>query len=206
MSAMAGPAWSSEPPTNWMVEREGGLKRELGWPAWVNTNAYHYIAYLLGGYYEEEEDRQKATSDCHVSNALNSPLAANALWFLYSVAILLLFFLSPTACSRESCSKLKISEALLKCGHQGWCNQAFKKRERDRNNGGWVVVGGYIWHIFHCRSAGSRERLLRTWICMLRMVLLLSLSVWLQLTRTRWCHPEGFVNILDKETKSQGWR
>lgn len=148
MSAMAGPAWSSEPPTNWMVEREGGLKRELGWPAWVNTNAYHYIAYLLGGYYKEEEDRQKATSDCHVSNALNSPLAANALWFLYSVAIFLLFFLSPTACSRESCSKLKISEALLKCGHQGWCNQAFKKRERGRNNGGWVVVGGYIWHIF----------------------------------------------------------
>lgn len=161
--------------------------------------------HLLGGDYEEEEDRQKATSDCHVSNALNSCLAANAPWFLYVCCSSSALFLSPTACSIESCSQLKISEALLKGGHQGWCNQAFKKRERGRNNGGWVVVGGYIWHIFRCRSAGSRERLLRTWICMLRMVLLLSLSVWLQLPRTRWCHPEGFVNILDKETKSQGW-
>ena len=30
------------PPAGWMVEREGGLKREFGWPAWVNTSAYHY--------------------------------------------------------------------------------------------------------------------------------------------------------------------
>lgn len=33
---------AQSPPTGWMVEREEGLKRELGWPAWVNTNAYHY--------------------------------------------------------------------------------------------------------------------------------------------------------------------
>lgn len=34
---------AQSPPTGWMVGR-GGLKRELGWPAWVNTNAYHYTS------------------------------------------------------------------------------------------------------------------------------------------------------------------
>lgn len=38
---------AQSPPTGWMVGRRwggGGLKRELGWPAWVNTNAYHYTS------------------------------------------------------------------------------------------------------------------------------------------------------------------
>lgn len=72
---------------------------------------------------------------------------------------------------------------------------------------GRMVVGGRYLAYFSLlvsRSAGSRHWLLRAWIWMLRLVLLLSVSVWLQLPRTRWCHSQGFVNILDKETKSRG--
>lgn len=107
--------------------------------------------------------------------------------------------------TRRSRSQQKVSEALLKCGRWEWCNRAFK---RDRNNriGWWLVVrgggcggasGGYIWHIFLPRSAGSREWLPSPWIWMLCVMLS---SVWLQLPR-RWCHPEEFVRILEKETK-----
>lgn len=56
------------------------------------------------------------------------------------VILLLFFFLHPPP--PESCSQWEISEALLKCGHRGWCNQAFKNRERGRNNGvGWWLGG-----------------------------------------------------------------
>lgn len=206
----------------------GGLKRQLGWPAWVNSNAYHYTSTWRDyeGRRQTESYIRLACSKCFKLRSFNKCCdSCMCVVILYHTFCYFSFSIPvprsppPPPPHLEFCSQWEFSEALLKCGHWGWCNQAFKNSERGRNNreveggggarlgwgGGWE--GRYLayFSLLVSRSAGSREWLLRAWIWMLRLVLLLSLSVWLQLPRTRWCHSQGFVNILDKETKSRGW-
>ena len=211
---------AQSPPTGWMVGRRWvGGGAVVGWkessadrPESIQTLT---TTHLLGGITREEEDGQKATSEWHVPNVLNSRPSTKC---SASPACVLLFFITHSAIflspsllpphhhhhhhhHHDSCSQWEISEALLKCGHWGWCNQAFKNRERGRNNKGgdkvWVGwwLGGrrYLayFSLLVSRSAGSREWLLRAWIWMLRSVLLLSLSVWLQLPQNKMMSFKG---------------
>ena len=205
---------AQSPPTGWMVGR-----RRWGWGGWKESSADRpesiqtlTTTHLLGGITREEEDGQKATSEWHVPNVLYSRPSTKC---SASPACVLLFFITHSAIflspsrqpplppqPHDSCSQWEISEALLKCGHWGWCNQAFKNRERGRNNRGgrqgWGGVvagrgGRYLayFSLLVSRSAGSREWLLRAWIWMLRSVLLLSLSVWLQLPQNKMMSFKG---------------
>lgn len=201
MSAMAGPAWS--------CVRGGGL----GWPAWVNTNAYHYTSV-----FRDYEERRRQT-EIYIQLVCFELLSYNKWWVMYACcrsfithsASFLHPSFPPPPCpvasgrfhrhywnvdTEDDVTKLSGTERGAEIidggGGQRW---------------GRMVVGGRYLAYFSLlvsRSAGSRHWLLRAWIWMLRLVLLLSVSVWLQLPRTRWCHSQGFVNILDKETKSRG--
>lgn len=200
MSAMAGPAWS--------CVRGGGL----GWPAWVNTNAYHYTSV-----FRDYEERRRQT-EIYIQLVCFELLSYNKWWVMYACCRSFIThsasFLHPSfppPCpvasgrfhrhywnvdTEDDVTKLSGTERGAEIidggGGQRW---------------GRMVVGGRYLAYFSLlvsRSAGSRHWLLRAWIWMLRLVLLLSVSVWLQLPRTRWCHSQGFVNILDKETKSRG--
>lgn len=199
MSAMAGPAWS--------CVRGGGL----GWPAWVNTNAYHYTSA-----FRDYEERRRQT-EIYIQLVCFELLSYNKWWVMYACCRSFIThsasFLHPSSppCpvasgrfhrhywnvdTEDDVTKLSGTERGAEIidggGGQRW---------------GRMVVGGRYLAYFSLlvsRSAGSRHWLLRAWIWMLRLVLLLSVSVWLQLPRTRWCHSQGFVNILDKETKSRG--
>lgn len=150
MSAMAGPAWS--------CVRGGGL----GWPAWVNTNAYHYTSV-----FRDYEERRRQT-EIYIQLVCFELLSYNKWWVMYvccrSFITHSASFLHPSFPPPMSCSQWEISQALLKCGHWGWCNQAFRNRERGRNNRwGWGVggnvgvgwwLGGGIWHISLCWCPG----------------------------------------------------
>lgn len=94
MSAMAGPAWSSEPP-HWL---NGGEEVGGGWkessadrPESIQTLT---TTHLLGGITREEEDGQKATSEWHVPNVLNSRPSTKR---SASPACVLLFFITHSA-------------------------------------------------------------------------------------------------------------
>lgn len=201
MSAMAGPAWSLATPVlaEWW---RGGLKKRArltGLSQYKHLLLHIYLEGLRGN------KRTEATSHCHVPNVSNFCLAQ---WFLYvcrySLSCIFLFcslHLSPPSGRFERHYwNVDTGDDVTKLSRTG--------RGVEIIGGGQGVVDGgrYLayFSLLVSRSAGSRQWLLRAWIWMLRLVLLLSLSVWLQPPRTRWCHSQGFVNILDKETKSRG--
>lgn len=66
MSAMAGPAWS--------CVRGGGL----GWPAWVNTNAYHYTSA-----FRDYEERRRQT-EIYIQLVCFELLSYNKWWVMYA--------------------------------------------------------------------------------------------------------------------------
>lgn len=191
MSAMAGPAWS--------CVRGGGL----GWPAWVNTNAYHYTSV-----FRDYEERRRQT-EIYIQLVCFELLSYNKWWVMYACCRSFIThsasFLHPSGRFHRHYWNVDTEDDVTKLSGT--------ERGAEIIDGGggqrWgrMVVGGRYLAYFSLlvsRSAGSRHWLLRAWIWMLRLVLLLSVSVWLQLPRTRWCHSQGFVNILDKETKSRG--
>lgn len=195
---------AQSPPTGWMVEREEGLKRELGWPAWVNTIAYHYTFARRGLW------GRRGWTGSYIrpsySKCFKCFLSLNKCFLISECVVFLLFsFLRSYPLSPESRSQWEISEASLKCGHRGWCNQAFMDRERGWNNGmGWWWRGifgtffsaGLLAREGDCWGLGSG---CYAWCCFSQCLF------GYESPRTGWCHPEGFVNILDKGTKSQGW-
>lgn len=122
------------------------------------------ITLLFSGITRKGEDRQKSTFNWYVSNCClttNDGLCMRAVVLLSRI---LQAFSIPASPPPMSCSQWEISQALLKCGHWGWCNQAFRNRERGRNNRwGWGVggnvgvgwwLGGGIWHISLCWCPG----------------------------------------------------
>lgn len=200
MSAMAGPAWS--------CVRGGGL----GWPAWVNTNAYHYTSV-----FRDYEERRRQT-EIYIQLVCFELLSYNKWWVMYACCR---SFITHSASFLHPSSPPQCPVASGRFHRHYWnvdteddvTKLSGTERGAEIIDGGggqrWgrMVVGGRYLAYFSLlvsRSAGSRHWLLRAWIWMLRLVLLLSVSVWLQLPRTRWCHSQGFVNILDKETKSRG--
>lgn len=166
------------PPTGWMAEREEGLKRELGWSAWVNTIACH-DTFTWGGLWRKR--RRGRAGRCiwpSCWTCFKLPSLNKYLWFLcvcvFCEPITFLPFISLE-------SQCEISEATLKRGHGGWCNRTLTSREWGWNTG----MGCWLWAIFDtffpAGLLAGEGWLLRTWIWMLRMVLLLSVPGWLRI-------------------------
>lgn len=68
MSAMAGPAWSAPPPGCLNGGEGGGAFGKKSPADWTESMQTLTITHLCGEGYEEEEDRQKVKSHCHVQN------------------------------------------------------------------------------------------------------------------------------------------
>lgn len=78
-------------PPQWLNGGEGGgvwKESSADWPESIQTLT---TTHLFGGDYEEEADRQRAPSDCHVPNVLNSCPSTNA---VISACGLLFFYFS----------------------------------------------------------------------------------------------------------------
>lgn len=165
------------PPTGWMAEREEGLKRELGWSAWVNTIAFH-DTFTWGGLWRKRRRGWAGRCiwpscstcfklSCHWTNTCDFCMCAAS-------QVLSFLFISPE-------SQCEILEATFKRGHRRWCNRALMSRERGWNNGMSRWLRAIFDTFFPAGLLAGKGWPLRTWIWIPRMVLLLPAPGWLRI-------------------------
>lgn len=189
------------PPTGWMAEREEGLKRELGWSAWVNTIACH-DTFTWGGLWRKRRRGWAGRCiwpSCSTCFKLSCHWTNTCDFCVCALSRVLSFLLSPQRASARYQRQHWNVDSEDDVIELSWAGRGAEIMEWAEDCGLYLTHFSLqvCWLVRVDRwGLGSG---CYAWCCSSQRL------VGYESPRTEWCHRQGFVNILDKGTKSQGW-